>query len=87
MLLRDQLGIAPSPAMQSVHGRLLGEKRTWTSRLRYLLRLGQEVLASDLADEVRMVLPDVRLGVPQELLVVLTLDHAATHAWDLLHGP
>jgi DNA-binding SARP family transcriptional activator len=28
MLLRDELGVAPSPAVQSVHRRLLGERTT-----------------------------------------------------------
>jgi DNA-binding SARP family transcriptional activator len=28
VLLRDQLGVAPSPALQSVHRRLLGEPTT-----------------------------------------------------------
>ena len=53
ILLRDELGIAPSPAVQSVYRRLLGGAAT-TRRLD-LFGLREDVLARHLADEFRMV--------------------------------
>src|SRR5215207_1563512 len=55
-------------------------------RLRNLLRLRQQVGARDLADKVRMVLPNVLLRVLPELILVLARDDPATDARDLLHA-
>src|SRR5215210_5657418 len=57
-------------------------RRPWN-----LLRLRKEVRTRDLPDQIRMVLPQVLLGVLPELLVVLAPDGVATHARDLLHRP
>ena len=68
VMLRDELGVAPSPAVQYVYRRLLGE--TPDDRLD-LLGLRQDVLARNLSDEVRMVGGQVGLGLLPELVVVL----------------
>jgi hypothetical protein len=53
--------------------------------LRNLFRLREHVRSRDLADEIRMVLPQVCLRVLPELVVVLAPDYLATHARYLLH--
>ena len=81
VMLRDELGVAPSPAVQNVYRRLLGE--TPTDRLD-LFGLRQDVLARNLSDEVRMVGGQVCLGPLPELVVVLPLDDLAAYAVDSL---
>ena len=65
--------------MQSVYRRLLGE--THDDRLD-LLGLREDVLARNLADEVRVVGGQVRLRLLPELVVVLALDDLPADAVD-----
>ena len=86
VLLRDELGIAPGPAVQRVYRRLLdtGAPRT-SAELLALLGLREDVLAGDLADQVRVVAAQVLLRLLPKLVVVVALDDLPAHAVDLLH--
>ncbi len=82
LLLHDELGIAPSPAVQSVYRRLLGNNDD--DRLD-LLGLREDVFARNLADEARVVSGQVRLRLLPEFVVVPALDDFPTDAIDSLH--
>ena len=84
VLLHDELGIAPSPAVQNVHRRLLGTDQYDGSL--DLLGLREDVLARNLADQVGVVGAEVILRLLPELVIVVALDDVSAHAINLLHS-
>ena len=81
VLLRDELGIAPSPAVQSVHRRLLGET---TRRPPRSPRPARGCPRAKPCRPGRGGRRQVLLRLLPELVVVLALDDLAAHAGDSL---
>ena len=84
VLLHDDLGIAPSPARAERPPTPAGPDEHDASL--DLLRLREDVLARNLADQVRVVGAEVVLRLLPELVIVVALDDVSAHAIDLLHG-
>ena len=77
VLLREELGIAPSPTVQGVHRRLLDSAEQLE-----LLGLREDVLARHVANQLGVQDAHMALRVPPELVVVVALDDIPAHADD-----